>query len=119
MCGDGTLNITAGEECDDGNTVDGDGCSATCTIEAAGAFMLTVIKNGGGTGTVTSNPTGIVCGATCLASFDADVQVVLVPVPDGGFFFSHWEGCDAGGDFGIEGCQVTMNQNKQVTVFFE
>ncbi|MDH3654275.1 MAG: C25 family cysteine peptidase [Myxococcales bacterium] len=24
----------AGEECDDGNTVDGDGCSATCTLEA-------------------------------------------------------------------------------------
>ena len=31
VCGDGTLD--AGEECDDGNTVDGDGCSAVCTIE--------------------------------------------------------------------------------------
>ena len=27
-CGNGI--VTAGEECDDGNTVDGDGCSATC-----------------------------------------------------------------------------------------
>ena len=30
-CGDGVLDV--GEECDDGNTVDGDGCSANCTIE--------------------------------------------------------------------------------------
>ena len=31
-CGDGTLD--PGEECDDGNNVDGDGCSAECTVEA-------------------------------------------------------------------------------------
>jgi cysteine-rich repeat protein len=30
-CGDGILD--AGEECDDGNTTSGDGCSATCTLE--------------------------------------------------------------------------------------
>ncbi len=31
MCGSGVLE--AGEDCDDGNTADGDGCSAVCTIE--------------------------------------------------------------------------------------
>ncbi len=31
-CGDG--HVDAGEECDDGNTIDGDGCSATCRNEA-------------------------------------------------------------------------------------
>jgi len=31
LCGNGTIN--AGEECDDGNTVGGDGCSATCRRE--------------------------------------------------------------------------------------
>ena len=30
-CGDG--NLDPGEECDDGNNVDGDGCSANCTYE--------------------------------------------------------------------------------------
>lgn len=30
-CGNGTLN--SGEECDDGNTVGFDGCSATCTVD--------------------------------------------------------------------------------------
>jgi len=33
ICGNGILE--AGEECDDGNTVSGDGCSSTCTTEAA------------------------------------------------------------------------------------
>ncbi len=33
VCGDGYLDTAAGEECDDGNNVDGDGCSANCTIE--------------------------------------------------------------------------------------
>jgi cysteine-rich repeat protein len=31
VCGDGIVEI--GEECDDGNLVDGDGCSSTCTLE--------------------------------------------------------------------------------------
>jgi cysteine-rich repeat protein len=30
VCGDGKVN---GEQCDDGNTLDGDGCSANCTVE--------------------------------------------------------------------------------------
>jgi cysteine-rich repeat protein len=33
VCGNGA--VETGEQCDDGNTVSGDGCSATCTIEAA------------------------------------------------------------------------------------
>ena len=33
VCGDGTISAGAGEECDDGNTVTGDGCSATCIDE--------------------------------------------------------------------------------------
>jgi cysteine-rich repeat protein len=31
VCGDGILQ--PGEFCDDGNTIDGDGCSSTCTVE--------------------------------------------------------------------------------------
>ena len=33
LCGNGV--VEAGEECDDGNLIDGDGCSSTCTVEAA------------------------------------------------------------------------------------
>ena len=32
-CGDGSLDLLEGEECDDGNLVNGDGCSAVCTVE--------------------------------------------------------------------------------------
>jgi fibro-slime domain-containing protein len=34
VCGDGNVDMAAGEECDDGNTVPGDGCSADCKLEA-------------------------------------------------------------------------------------
>jgi cysteine-rich repeat protein len=30
-CGDGIVQATSGEECDDGNTVNGDGCETDCT----------------------------------------------------------------------------------------
>jgi cysteine-rich repeat protein len=33
FCGDGTTDKSLKEECDDGNKVDGDGCSSTCKIE--------------------------------------------------------------------------------------
>jgi len=33
-CGDGILQPAFGEQCDDGNNVPGDGCSATCQIES-------------------------------------------------------------------------------------
>jgi len=32
-CGDGKLDIAAGEECDDGNVANGDGCDAACQFE--------------------------------------------------------------------------------------
>ena len=35
VCGNGTEEI--GEQCDDGNVVDGDGCSATCTVDGVPA----------------------------------------------------------------------------------
>jgi len=34
-CGDGIPNAMAGEQCDDGNHIPGDGCSATCRNEAS------------------------------------------------------------------------------------
>ena len=38
VCGNGALEGT--EQCDDGNTANGDGCSSTCTTEAAGLSGL-------------------------------------------------------------------------------
>ena len=33
VCGDGTVQSSAGEQCDDGNLINGDGCSSTCKNE--------------------------------------------------------------------------------------
>ena len=33
VCGDGLVNTLAGEECDDSNTDDGDGCDSSCIVE--------------------------------------------------------------------------------------
>ncbi|MBR9701204.1 hypothetical protein GOV11_05050 [Candidatus Woesearchaeota archaeon] len=38
-CGDG--NLDPGEECDDGNIANGDGCSSTCTIELSSSADIT------------------------------------------------------------------------------
>ncbi len=35
FCGDGNVDIMDGEQCDDGNNDDGDGCAADCTLEGA------------------------------------------------------------------------------------
>jgi len=40
VCGDGTLNPLAGEVCDDGNVLNGDGCDANCTPSACGNGVL-------------------------------------------------------------------------------
>ncbi len=34
ICGDGVIDTEIGEQCDDGNTASGDGCSSTCQTEA-------------------------------------------------------------------------------------
>ena len=39
-CGDGTLTTFTGEECDDGNTVNGDGCSKQCKLENTGGGKI-------------------------------------------------------------------------------
>ncbi|MDO8508470.1 MAG: LamG-like jellyroll fold domain-containing protein, partial [Nanoarchaeota archaeon] len=35
-CGDGIIQSTAGESCDDSNNIDGDGCSRSCKLEVLG-----------------------------------------------------------------------------------
>ncbi len=52
-CGNGVID--SGEACDDGNTTDGDGCSATCGIEVTGEMPM---KDGGGCCSTGANPTG-------------------------------------------------------------
>lgn len=75
-CGDGEVN--GNEECDGGNNVSGDGCSATCQIESGGGSPGG--GGGGGSGSrwycyngvkdENKGETGIDCGGRCMACED-------------------------------------------------
>ena len=76
---------------------------------------LDVSKNGTGTGTVTSAPAGINCGATCSAPFTTGTVVTLTASPAAGSTFAGWSG---GGCSGTGTCVVTMNAATSVTATF-
>lgn len=82
------------------------------TITATHA--LTVTKVGAGTGTVTSAPAGISCGATCVFSFNEGTTVTLTATPSAGSVFAGWSGdCSGTGS-----CQVSMNSARRVGAAF-
>ena len=97
-------------------TADGDSISrlATGTGIPIGP-TLTVSKSGAGSGTVTSSPAGINCGATCSASYVIAAQVTLTATPANGSTFTGWTG---GGCTGTGTCVVTMSADTTVTAGF-
>jgi hypothetical protein len=78
-------------------------------------YALTVTKSGTGTGTVTSNPAGINCGATCSYQFVSGTSVILTATPDSSSAFSGWSGDATGSSNTVT---VTMSSNKSVTATF-
>ncbi|HVW48410.1 MAG TPA: PKD domain-containing protein [Solirubrobacterales bacterium] len=78
-------------------------------------FLLKVKKEGNGSGTITSSPSGINCGATCEASFAEATLVKLSATPDSGSKAATWTGCDT-----VTGgvCEVTMGAAKEVKATF-
>ena len=87
--------------------------SVTATFNLTG-FHLTVLLSGTGTGTVTSNPSGINCGTTCDASFNTGTVVQLTPAAGNGSTFAGWSGdCT-----GTGACSVTVDSARSVTAIF-
>ncbi len=71
---------------------DNDGLINEITVAIdVGAFTLTVIKAGNGTGTVTSSDGGIDCGPDCSETYRDGDSVTLSAVPDSGFEFTGWD----------------------------
>ncbi|MBK8150618.1 MAG: DUF2341 domain-containing protein [Acidobacteria bacterium] len=76
---------------------------------------LTVTKDGSGSGTVTSDPAGIDCGATCTADFATSTVVTLAAAADISSVFTGWSGSDCSG---TGTCVVTVDGAKSVTATF-
>ncbi len=109
----------------------GSGCSGTgtCIVDMTTArsvtatfniippvyYTLTTSKDGTGTGTVTSAPTGINCGATCNYDYVSGTQVTLTATPAGGSTFAAWTGS---GCSGTSTCVVNMTVARSVTATF-
>ncbi len=102
----------------------GGGCSGTgtCTVTLNGATAVTasfttplsVALGGTGSGTVTSLPAGINCGAACTTSYPAGTAVTLTPTPASNSSFAGWLGsCSGTGT-----CNVTMSEARNATALF-
>jgi subtilase family serine protease len=63
---------------------------------------LTIVKSGGGSGTITSGTAGINCGADCVAGFAPNSNVTLTVTPDSGSTFSGFTGT---------GCSTTVSMS--------
>jgi hypothetical protein len=77
---------------------------------------LSVSKSGSGSGSVTSSPAGIDCGATCSASYDDGTPVTLTATPDAGSTFT---GLSGGGCSGTGTCVVTLSGDQAVSAGFD
>jgi alpha-tubulin suppressor-like RCC1 family protein len=107
----------------------GSTCAGTgpCTLELSSAqavtarfdrlmHTLTVNKTGSGSGTVTSQPPGIDCGATCSADFSTNTTITLTAEPAPNSTFIGWSGA---GCRGTGSCTVELDAAAAVTVTFE
>ncbi len=82
---------------------------------ALAVYNLDVAKAGDGTGTMTSSPAGISCGADCSEPYSEQTQITLTAQPAAGSVFAGWSG---GGCSGTGSCIVTMNSDTVVTANF-
>src|SRR5206468_6222361 len=82
---------------------------------ASTQFTLSVTRAGTGSGTVTSSPPGIDCGATCSASYNQNTPVTLTAAPATGSIFESWNSGDCSG---VGPCPVTLVGDTTVVARF-
>jgi hypothetical protein len=101
-------------------TINSAGMSAfsdpACGSPSGGGVTLTVAKAGSGTGTVTSSPAGLDCGAVCAYTYPPAKLVTLTASPSAGSVFSGWSG---GGCSGTAPCSLVGNVPATVTATFD
>jgi V8-like Glu-specific endopeptidase len=101
------------------------GTASTCVVSMTAArtvsatfepvYVLSVSKIGnGGSGTVTSSPAGISCGADCSEPYLSGTSVTLTATPAAGSIFGGWGGACTG----TGACVVSMTAARSVTASF-
>jgi len=88
----------------------------SCSAYTPQQFTLTVARAGSGTGTVTSAPAGVSCGAACAVPYDRGTRVKLAAMPTPGSMFDGWSG---GGGSGTGPCDVTLSGSLTVMATFK
>ena len=90
--------------------------SVTATFNLV-TFPLSVTSAGSGSGSITSNPSGINCPTTtCSASFTSGTTVTLTATPAAGSTFAGWSGAACPG---TGACSLSMTANQLVTATFQ
>ena len=89
------------------------GIKVSCGADNA-VGILTVVKSGTGSGTITSVRTGISCGPTCAAPFP-EGYVTLTATPALSSLFTSWTGCTTVYE---ASCFVNMTASATVTATF-
>jgi hypothetical protein len=75
---------------------------------------ISVAKTGGGSGTVSSAPAGIICGVSCEAVFEEGTAITLTAVADSGSEFTGWSGACSG----TGPCAFTLGEGAEVVANF-
>ena len=83
-------------------------------VMAPSQYLLVISNPGPGQGTVSGS--GISCGTTCLAAYNAGTVVSLSAAAAPGSTFDGWSG---GGCSGTGLCTVTMNANSTIRATFK
>jgi hypothetical protein len=91
------------------------GVSGTFDVTTFASRTLTITKSGTGTGTVTSNPSGINCGSTCNAPFGQGTSVDILAAAAADSTFAGWS-VDFIGNSSLG--TLTMDSAKAVTATF-
>jgi len=92
---------------------DNEGLTANADSTQESSYILTVNKNGSGSGLVTGQ--GIDCDGNCSEQYDENTQVTLTAAPNSGSTFGGWSGACSG----TASCQIMMDEAKSVTATFK
>ncbi len=89
--------------------------NAAASVSASFMQLIPLTVGITGSGTVTSNPSGVTCPADCNEALMPSIQITLTAAPAAGNSFDSWTGACAGQS---ASCTFTMDSAKSATAVF-